>query len=118
MPQDDSGPDDHDRGAAAIFSDAMTEGILRVLIADDHTMFRRGVPFCLSRVPEVEVVGDASDGETAVTLKTELAPDLELNEIRSIPHCFQDGFGPCRGVSRRTAGVLRLGVAAGQKHDH
>ncbi len=42
----------------------MTEDVLRVLIADDHTLFRRGVRSLLSTVPEVEVVGEASDGET------------------------------------------------------
>jgi DNA-binding NarL/FixJ family response regulator len=60
----------------------MTADVLRVLIADDHTMFRRGVRSLLSTVPGVEVVGDAADGETAVALVAELAPDLVLMDLQ------------------------------------
>jgi DNA-binding NarL/FixJ family response regulator len=60
----------------------MTDDVLRVLIADDHTLFRRGVRSLLSTVPEVDVVGDASDGETAVMLAAELAPDLVLMDLQ------------------------------------
>jgi DNA-binding NarL/FixJ family response regulator len=60
----------------------MTDDVLRVLIADDHTMFRRGVRSLLSTVPGVEVVGDALDGETAVTMTAELAPDLVLMDLQ------------------------------------
>ena len=60
----------------------MTEDVLRVLIADDHTLFRRGVRSLLSTVPEVEVVGEASDGETAVAMTAELAPDLVLMDLQ------------------------------------
>jgi DNA-binding NarL/FixJ family response regulator len=45
-------------------------------------MFRRGVRSLLSTLPGVEVVGDASDGETAVTLTAELAPDLVLMDLQ------------------------------------
>ena len=41
----------------------MTNDVLRLVIADDHTLFRRGVRSLLSTVPEVEIVGEASDGE-------------------------------------------------------
>jgi DNA-binding NarL/FixJ family response regulator len=60
----------------------MTEDTVRVLIADDHTLFRRGVRSLLSTVPGVEVVGEASDGETAVTMTAELAPDLILMDLQ------------------------------------
>jgi DNA-binding NarL/FixJ family response regulator len=60
----------------------VTDDVLRVLIADDHTLFRRGVRSLLSTVPEVEVVGEASDGETAVVLTAELAPDLVLMDLQ------------------------------------
>ena len=58
----------------------MTE-ITRVLIADDHTLFRRGVRSLLSTVPGIHVVGEASDGETAVALAGELAPDVVLMDL-------------------------------------
>lgn len=60
----------------------MTDDVLRVLIADDHTMFRRGVRSLLSTVPEVEVIGEASDGQTAVALAAELVPDLVLMDLQ------------------------------------
>jgi len=60
----------------------MTEDGLRVLIADDHALFRRGVRSLLSTVPGVEIVGEASDGESAVALTAELAPDLVLMDLQ------------------------------------
>lgn len=60
----------------------MTADVLRVLIADDHTLFRRGVRSLLSTVPGVEVVGEAADGESAVALTAELAPDLVLMDLQ------------------------------------
>jgi DNA-binding NarL/FixJ family response regulator len=60
----------------------MTEDVLRVLIADDHTLFRRGVRSLLSTVTEVEVVGEASNGPSAVALAVELAPDLVLMDLQ------------------------------------
>jgi DNA-binding NarL/FixJ family response regulator len=55
--------------------------VTRVLIADDHTLFRRGVRALLSTVPGIEVVGEAADGETAIALTAELAPDVVLMDL-------------------------------------
>jgi DNA-binding NarL/FixJ family response regulator len=62
--------------------DAVTDDVLRVLIADDHTLFRRGLRSLLSTVPGIEVIGEAADGESAVALTAELAPDLVLMDLQ------------------------------------
>ena len=60
----------------------MTDDLIRVLIADDHALFRRGVRSLLSTVAEIEVVGEASDGEAAVAMAADLAPDLVLMDLQ------------------------------------
>jgi len=60
----------------------MTEDALRVLIADDHTLFRRGVRSLLSTMPGIEVIGEAADGETTVVMAAELTPDLVLMDLQ------------------------------------
>jgi DNA-binding NarL/FixJ family response regulator len=53
----------------------------RVLIADDHPTFRRGLGALFESVPEIEVIGEAADGETAVTLASELKPDVVVMDL-------------------------------------
>ncbi|GAB3589425.1 response regulator transcription factor [Angustibacter peucedani] len=54
---------------------------LRVLVADDHTLFRKGVRALLSTLPDVEVVGEAATGEEAVAAAASTAPDLVLMDL-------------------------------------
>ena len=51
---------------------------IRVLVVDDHTLFRRGLTALLSRAPQVLVVGDAGDAGEAQRRALELQPDLIL----------------------------------------
>jgi DNA-binding NarL/FixJ family response regulator len=55
---------------------------LRVLIADDHALFRRGLEMVLDNEPDIEVVGEAHDGDQAVDRATELMPDVVLMDVR------------------------------------
>lgn len=56
-------------------------GSIRVLIADDHPVFRYGMRAILGAEPDTEIVGEATDGEEAVTLAAELGPDVILMDI-------------------------------------
>lgn len=51
---------------------------VRVLVVDDHTLFRRGLTALLSGFPAIEVVGDAADAGEALRRAQELSPDLVL----------------------------------------
>ena len=56
--------------------------MIRILLVDDQALVRAGFRLILDAEPDLEVVGEASDGEQAVTLAAELAPDLVLMDIR------------------------------------
>lgn len=59
----------------------MTTEPVRVILADDHPMFRDGLKVALSAMDGVEVVAEASSGIEAVTLATEHQPDVVLMDI-------------------------------------
>ena len=55
---------------------------IRVLVVDDHALFRRGLEMVLEQEPDIEVVGEASDGTEAVQVATETTPDVVLMDVR------------------------------------
>ncbi|MGW7265575.1 response regulator transcription factor [Streptomyces sp. NPDC054842] len=67
----------------------------RVLVVDDQTVVREGIVMLLGLLPGIEVVGAAGDGDEAVALVAELAPDVVLMDLR-IPRC--DGVEATRRI--------------------
>ena len=58
---------------------------IRILLADDHTLFRKGIRTILEQMPEMEVVGEAASGEEAIALAHDLVPDVVLMDIKMPP---------------------------------
>jgi DNA-binding NarL/FixJ family response regulator len=54
---------------------------LRVLIADDHPLFRHGIHEFLNLVPDIQVVGEATSGEEALAQAEALQPDVILMDV-------------------------------------
>jgi DNA-binding NarL/FixJ family response regulator len=70
---------------------------VRVLIADDHPIVREGLRRLLSLEDDVEIVGEAADGESTVALVEKLSPDVVLLDLR-MPG--MDGFAALQRMQR------------------
>ncbi|MEU4270612.1 response regulator transcription factor [Streptomyces sp. NPDC026092] len=76
--------------------------VARVIVADDQSMVREGIVLVLGLLPGIEVVGAAKDGEEAVALTAELAPDVVLMDLR-MPRC--DGVEATRRIRAEHPGT-------------
>ncbi len=78
---------------------------MRVLLADDHPAYLRGLVALLAEEPEIEVAGTATDGTTAVALARELRPDAVVMDLH-LPGV--DGLEATRQITGALPGVAVL----------
>ena len=59
---------------------------VKVLVVDDHALFRRGITAVLANHENLEVVGEASDGLEAIKKAEAIVPDIIVMDL-NMPHC-------------------------------
>ena len=87
---------------------------IKVMIADDHSVFRAGLRVLLSQIRNIEVVGEAGNGQELVRRSAELSPDVILTDI-SMP--VMDGIAATKELCRRKTGsrVIVLSAHGGEE---
>src|ERR1700733_14993610 len=79
--------------------------MIRILIAEDHALVRRGTVVLLATEPDMEVVGQACDGIEAVAMAEQLRPDVVLMDLH-MPR--QSGVAATREITRKLPGTQVL----------
>jgi DNA-binding NarL/FixJ family response regulator len=82
---------------------------IRVLLADDHQLFRQGMRSMLANDAGIEVIGEAENGRSAVQLARQLVPDVVIMDI-SMPDL--NGIDATRRIKERSPGIQVLAVSA------
>jgi DNA-binding NarL/FixJ family response regulator len=72
---------------------------ITVLIVDDHEVVREGLRLSLSRAPHIRVIGEAGDGETAISLVERRKPDVVIMDVR-MPG--MDGLEATQAIMKQT----------------
>jgi len=78
---------------------------IRIVIADDHPIFRRGLRMMIEADPRLKVVAEADDGESALALIEELQPDVAVLDIDMPP---PDGLAVARRLREQRSAVAAI----------
>lgn len=81
---------------------------IRLLLAEDHTILRQGLAQILDQESDIEIVGEAENGEQAVTLATQVLPDVVLMDM-SMP--IMNGIEAAREIHRGLPDVRIIGLS-------
>jgi PAS domain S-box-containing protein len=83
-------------------------GRIRVVLVDDHVVTRQALAVLLSQEPDIHIVGDASDGESAVSLAVQVRPDVVLMDV-NMPGL--DGIQATRAIHEQLPEVRIIGLS-------
>ncbi len=114
-------PISSDMGSAATQQPAAAEEAspnidrrIRILLVDDHPVMRQGLTRLLQEQRDIQVVGEAGDGQAAVALTRQLKPDMVLMDI-SMPGV--NGFDATRQIVSESPGVQVIGLSMHEEAD-
>lgn len=79
-----------------------------IVIADDNTFFRESLRMVLSSVSHLLIIGEATNGEEAIQLVSQLLPDIVLMDINMSP---VNGFEATRKIMKQTPHVKIIGLS-------
>src|SRR5262249_33138900 len=88
--------------------------MIRVAIADDHPLFREGLRKALSMGPDLQLVGEAADGEAALALSAREKPDVLVFDL-TMPRC--DGVGVLEELPRGSPQTRALVLSGPSERD-
>jgi DNA-binding NarL/FixJ family response regulator len=98
-----------------IRTDRNASEAIRILIVDDHAVLRQGLRSFLATYPDLEVVGEAEDGEDAVQSVQMLAPSVVLMDI-AMPRL--NGIEATARIKRMFPNVVVLGLSMNVEEGH
>lgn len=81
---------------------------LKMVLVDDHTLFREGLRCLIEKQPDIEVVGEAADGRKAIHVTKELSPDLVIMDVK-MP--VMNGIEATRQIVGKFSGVKVLALS-------
>ena len=87
---------------------------IRLMLADDHVVMRQALSAMLEQYDDIEIIGEASDGEEAIKLAAELVPDVILMDI-SMPR--MDGLEATRLILAHNPDIRIIGLSMHERAD-